>query len=245
MRTTPQIGLVLRAAMRFCGAALAGLIVACSSAPPPPEWQGAAFSALNSFTAAYLEGNTRVAEFEFKRAQSEVARTGRTDLMARLVLVRCAAQVASLEPGGCAAYDEWAPDAVPAEQNYADLLAGRWQQVQPDLLPPAHQGWVRQVRTSLVSAAQAGSAKPPVPGLLTQIPAPQARLMAAALLLKTELLTQADIELAIDTASNQGWRRPLLAWLGVQRQRALAAGDLQAAAAVQRRMDLVLLPGGH
>jgi hypothetical protein len=58
-------------------------------------------------------------------------------------------------------------------------------------------------------------------------------------LLQRELLTPADIALAADTASNQGWRRPLLAWLGVQLKRAQIAGDASAAV-LQQRIDLVM-----
>jgi hypothetical protein len=47
----------------------------------------------------------------------------------------------------------------------------------------------------------------------------------------------------VDTASAQGWRRPLLAWLGLQHQRALQAGDAEAAAGLQRRIDLVMRGG--
>jgi len=48
------------------------------------------------------------------------------------------------------------------------------------------------------------------------------------------------IQQAVDAASGQGWRRPLLAWLGVQLQRAQAAGAVQETARIQRRIDLVL-----
>jgi hypothetical protein len=44
---------------------------------------------------------------------------------------------------------------------------------------------------------------------------------------------------AVDIASAQGWRRPLLAWLGVQLKRAEQAGDSETAARLRRRMDLV------
>jgi hypothetical protein len=49
----------------------------------------------------------------------------------------------------------------------------------------------------------------------------------------------AGIAAAVDIASAQGWRRPLLAWLGVQMKRAEAAGDGETAARIKRRMDLV------
>jgi hypothetical protein len=43
---------------------------------------------------------------------------------------------------------------------------------------------------------------------------------------------------AIGTASSQGWRRPLLAWLGVQAQRAEQAGDAEEAARLRRRIAI-------
>lgn len=47
-----------------------------------------------------------------------------------------------------------------------------------------------------------------------------------------------NISAAIDIASAQGWRRPLLAWLGVQEKRAKAAGDREALERIRRRIDL-------
>ncbi|HEY8706827.1 MAG TPA: hypothetical protein VIM34_02400, partial [Burkholderiaceae bacterium] len=47
------------------------------------------------------------------------------------------------------------------------------------------------------------------------------------------------IALAIDTASQQGWRRPLLAWLGVQLARAEKAGASDDAQRLRRRIERV------
>ena len=48
-----------------------------------------------------------------------------------------------------------------------------------------------------------------------------------------------DAAQAVETASHQGWRRPLLAWLGVQARLADERGDAAEAARIRRRMDLV------
>jgi hypothetical protein len=48
------------------------------------------------------------------------------------------------------------------------------------------------------------------------------------------------MQVAVDTASDRGWRRPLLAWMEVQKSRAQAVGDTAAVNQVQRRIDLVL-----
>jgi hypothetical protein len=50
---------------------------------------------------------------------------------------------------------------------------------------------------------------------------------------------RAAIEVAVDTASDQGWRRPLLAWLTLQRTLAEQAGDTAAADRLRRRIELV------
>ena len=219
------------------------LLGGCANKAPAPDWQGSAFSALNSFSTAYLEGNSRVADFEFQRAQAEVARTGRPDLMARLALVRCAVQVASLVLDPCDAFDALAADAQPAELNYALFLSGQWAGVQTDLLPAPYRDWAKPVRAAAQRPAPPDtgmSANPASTSTLAQIKEPQSRLIAAGVLYKSELVEPVDIALAAETASNQGWRRPLLAWLGVLHQRAHKAGDAKAAAQLQRRIDLVL-----
>ena len=68
---------------------------------------------------------------------------------------------------------------------------------------------------------------------------PISRLVAAAVQLKTGQLAPAGIAAAVELASAQGWRRPLLAWLGVQAKRADDAGDAETAARIRRRMDLI------
>lgn len=68
---------------------------------------------------------------------------------------------------------------------------------------------------------------------------PLSRLVALGVQLRRAEITPAGIAEAVDIASAQGWRRPLLAWLGVQEKRARDAGDGEAAARIRRRMDLV------
>lgn len=206
------------------------LLSACASKPPPPDWQANAFAALNSYSSAYLDGNTRVADLEFARAKTEVSRTGRPDLMARVELVRCAAQVASLVLEPCSGYLALAADAKPPEQAYAAFLSGKWTGLDAKFLPGTYQGLV----------AKPGAASTVGISQLHQIEDPLSRLIAASALLQRELITPVDIALAVKSASDKGWRRPLLAWLGVQLKRAQATGDAIQAASVQRRIDLAL-----
>lgn len=65
------------------------------------------------------------------------------------------------------------------------------------------------------------------------------RLVSYAVQLRRGDVAPAQMAQAVDLASAQGWRRPLLAWLGVQMKRAEAAGDREAVERIRRRIDLV------
>jgi len=199
------------------------LLAACSSKPPVPDWQMNAQAAASKATEAYLSGKARVEQLEWERARAEVARTGRVDLLARLELMRCAAQVASLEVGPCERFEALRPDAAAPERAYADYLAGRVSPQQLPLLPEAQR-----------KVAAAGEA-----ATLAGIEDPLSRLVAAGVLFQAGRASPAVMAAATETASAQGWRRPLLAWLLLQAQRAEAAGDTEAAAALRRRVGMV------
>lgn len=214
------------------------LLSACASTPPAPDWQANAFASLGQFTQAYLDGNLRVADAEYARARAEVARTGRTDLLARLELVRCAVQVAALVWTPCTGYQALAEDAAPRERAYAQFLRGRWQGIDVQLLPVQYQALVTQVQHEAATPASA----PPAAGRLGAIEDPLARLIAAGSLLQSEQLGPEDTGRAIDSASGQGWRRPLLAWLGVALKQAQFGFDTAGAQHIRRRMDAILTP---
>jgi hypothetical protein len=182
-------------------AAAALLVTGCASSPEPPDWQLNASQAMESFKRNYLAGNTRASETDFAQARSELARTGREDLVARAELVRCAVRTASLEFDDCPAFEALRSGARPEEIAYADYLAGR--------------------------ASRAAGEDP------------LSRLVAAGVRLKSGGIDPAAISSAVEAASAQGWRRPLLAWLGVQAKRAEDAGDSEMAARLRRRMALI------
>ncbi len=199
---------------------LAAALSACGSKPLQPDWQADAGGALKEFSEDYLKGDTAGATSAFARARMAMTSTGRPDLVAHAELYRCATRLASLEYDSCPGFESLAQDATPAEQAYAAYIAGRLAGLDATLLPEQHRP-VAQGKADLTAMAD-----------------PLSRLVAAGVLMKAGRITPADIVVATDTASAQGWRRPLLVWLGVARQRALAAGDAAEAARLQRRIDL-------
>lgn len=209
---------------RFSGLACLplALLAACASGPKPPDWSINAVGHMERATQAYLSGDTRVQAREYALARTEVARTARPELLARVELARCAAQVASLQLDDCPAFAPLRQDATDTERAYADYLHGQQlPAARAALLPAAHR-----------AVAAGGTALPAADE-------PLARLIAAGVLLRRSQLTPDHVSQAVDTASGQGWRRPLLAWLGVQARLADERGDAEAAARARRRMDLV------
>ena len=210
---------VLAAALLFLGA--------CSSGPKAPDWKIEAKSAMERAVAAYLEGNSRVEALEFGRARSEVSSTGRADLMARTELLRCATRVASLVFEPCTGFERLRPDAPPPERAYADYLAGQLKPQDIALLPPPQ-------RAAAVAGGDVAAVK--------SISDPLSQLVAAALMFQSGRASPAVLQQAVDTASGQGWRRPLLAWLGVQAELADKGGNTDEAARVRRRITLTQNP---
>ena len=68
---------------------------------------------------------------------------------------------------------------------------------------------------------------------------PFSQLVGYGVQMRTTRISPQGIAAAVDISSAQGWRRPLLAWLGVQLKRAEAAGDSETAARLRRRIELV------
>jgi hypothetical protein len=200
------------------------LLAGCASGPPTPAWQLDASAAADDAVQAWLEGDARVEALASARMRASIAKTGRPATLARAELLRCAARVATLVFEPCAAFERLRLDAEVPERAYADYLAG-----QPvgdaDALPPAQR------------AALRGG-----PAALASIEDPLSRLVAAGVLVQSGRADAATLQLAADTASAQGWRRAVLAWLGALKARAEAASDRAEAERLQRRIDLAGRP---
>jgi hypothetical protein len=211
---------------RAAGGLALALLAACAGRPVV-DWQLTSKAAIDRSVAAYLSGDSALAAQQFELARREVARTGRADLLARIELIGCAARVASLQFEACEGFEKVRHEAPAPERAYADFLAARLRPQDIDLLPRPQQ-----------ALAVAGSS-PDAAAQLQRIEDPFSRLVAAAVLLESGRTDPAAMQTAVDTASAQGWRRPLLAWLNVQALRAEKAGAHDEAERLRKRIGLV------
>jgi len=214
--------------------AVIGLVVAlagCGSTPPAPDWQIQARDANLRATAAYLAGHDRVAVAEFARARREAARSARPDALARVLLAQCAAHAAALSVTDCEAVLPLQADMGVPQQAYWRYLKGQPVAGDAEALPAAQQAVARLL---LAGATQADPA--------AALPTGDAlsRLVAAAVLLRSGHGSPAVVAAGVDAAAEQGWTRPLLAWLGWQLRQAQAQGDAELARHTQRRLDVLM-----
>lgn len=205
------------------------VLAGCAGSPPPPDWQLHASQATERAVAAVLTGDSRVEGREMMLAREALARTGRPDLLARAELMRCAAHVASLDFAPCDGFEALRADAQPAEIAYAKHLAAQADRADAERLPPAQRGAVLSFDAGDAAAAKA----------VQGIDDPLARLIAAGVAFRAGRGSPALVATASATASAQGWRRPLLAWLGVEARLADEAGQRDAAERIRRRIALV------
>jgi outer membrane murein-binding lipoprotein Lpp len=204
------------------------MLSGCSSTPPPPDWKMNAVSLLEHAQQRWLEGDSKAAELALHRMRQEIAQSGRIDMLARAELAACATRIASLDFSPCVGFDTHAADAAASDQAYARFLAADWAGLEIKALP-AHYAKLLAAKDDLNANLAAREIKDPLP-----------RLIAAALLFRNGRAEPSTMSVAIETASERGWRRPLLTWLEVQLKRAQSEGDQDAMAALQRRIDLIL-----
>lgn len=202
---------------------------ACSSGPRAPDWQLQAQGAAERYTWAYLAGS-RAADAEWQRTRAAVAATAQPQRVARAELLRCALQVASLDwQPSCAGFDVFKQAALPADAAYADYLQGRWSAAALAHLSSPQRRVVEQGAKALPALDE-----------------PLSRLLGAAVLLRSGRVPPAEqdalVALAVEVASAQGWRRPLLAWLGLQLQRAQAQGRTDQVELIRQRLALLESP---
>lgn len=98
------------------------------------------------------------------------------------------------------------------------------------LLPAQHQGVAATLaQGEAVTAAQ-----------LQAVPDATARLVASGAALRAGRTTVEALWPVVDaTATPQGWRRPLMAWMELERRRLESAGATSAAQTLARRLDVL------
>lgn len=214
-------------------AGLVLLLAGCAAAPQIPAWRLDWQQALEQGRLADLQGRERVARLQWIRAREAAAAAADADALVQVALWRCVIRLAAAQPGACPEVGDALPDASPSLQAYAAWLQGAE--------PPAAQVSEGPFAAPRIVAALGSSASPTqVVAALRHEPDPLSRLAAGGWLWQAGRLPPEGVALMVETAAQQGWRRPLAAWLAVQQQWAQRAGDTALAERAARRLHWLL-----
>ena len=207
------------------------LLTGCG-AKPAPLWIAAGHKQLEIFKQDFLTGRApRITEIHFRNAVEEIKKGGDTDLLGKAWLTRMALQIAVLrEPEEGDYLKIEAAEAVPANRNFYLFLKGD-AALEVSLLPESYRPFWTALRSG--DAAEAA-------GAINAIDDPLSRLIASGLAVRHRLETEVILRTAVETASRNGWKMALLAWLERLKSFHEAAGDAEKASAIRSRIDLIL-----
>ena len=206
-------------------------ICACGSLMPVPDWKDKAGRYLAEYKTSFLAGRELSTEPHFAKATREIVAGNDMRLLAIAYLTKYALHTASLERFDDSEFlkiERLEPDA--ADMAYCRFLQGNFAAVDVNALPSRYSGVLKAAsRSDAALAAHEISA----------IGDPLSRLVAAGVWVNHMPFDETILQTAIDTASANGWRRPLWAYLEKLHTFYLEDGNQSKARAVQNRLELL------
>jgi predicted small lipoprotein YifL len=206
------------------------LLAGCGGKTPPPDWKVDSADLIERYKKHELRGENILAERYFQQAVNAAGSAGQVAETARLWLVRCAVRRASLDDDDCSEYVELAKlETTDEDRAYYQFITLDWNGVEASRLPKHY------------AALLAGPADKRL-AQVAAVDAPLSRLLAASLVVQRGEADDALLALATETASAEGWKRPLLVYLKLAEKRASEREDAAALADIQARIRLIEQP---
>ena len=179
-------------------------LCACGS-QPIPQWKDASFRQLENYRVNFLADKEDATEPHFAQAKKAISSNNDLNLLATAYLTKYALHTAALEDFDDSEFlriGKLQPNA--ANRAYYDLLKGNFGQIEPGKLPANYSKLLPLMVDKNVSAASLE---------IAAITDPLSRLIVCGVWVKYLPDDENIIRLAIDTAAQHGWRRPLWAYL--------------------------------
>lgn len=204
------------------------LLAACGGGPKTPDWKLDSISLIERYKKAELKGQNKLAESYFEQALAAAGSAARLEEAARLHLTRCATRQASLAFEPCSGFLEFARLGATAEDEaYHRFISAQWDGMDAGKLPAQYRDF----------AANRDPAKNL--GILQKISDPLSRLVAISVAVMRKQADDATLKLAAETASEQGWRKPLLVYLKLQETQVGLKGDQAELEKLRARIKLL------
>lgn len=198
-----------------------------------PSWIITSNQQLERFKDNFLTGGQTVAPgLHFQNALEELKKSGNLGLIEKAWLTRMALQIAVLQEMDEGDYRKIADvKPVPTNENFFLFLTGNFATVDTALLPAQYRGVLSAIRKGdLIKTGEA------ISSIQNE---PVSQLIAAGLAVRQNMESESIIQTAVDTASQNGWKTALLAWMERLASFHEATGQVDKAAEVRRHIDLI------
>lgn len=211
------------------------LLLAGCGGKPAPVWIAAGHNHLETFKQDFLSGrDAAIAETRFRKALEELKKGGNADLLGKAWLTRMALQVAVREEPEDRDYRRTeAVETTPVNRNYYQFLKGDLESVDVSLLPEPYRPFASALKGADGLKAFAA---------ISAIEDPLSRLVASGLASGRRLESEALLNLAVETASEKGWKKALLVWLDRLRLLHEEAGNSLKESSIRARIELIKQP---
>jgi len=208
------------------------LICACArTTTQVPEWKETAFRDIENYKKSFLTGRQNAADVQFNRAREAIASGNNLNLLAKLYLTKYALHTAALEDFNASEFlrvNRLHP--VTANLAYYNFLMGNVNTREANFLPDQYVGLIKPLRNKGLTQ-----------GLeeLLAIDDPLSRLIACGVWVKHAPYDDYILKLGVNTAAENGWRKPLWAYLNTLHRYYLQTGETAKANEAKEWMELL------
>jgi hypothetical protein len=217
---------------KFVLIALLIFICACGATTSQiPEWKDTASRQLDSYKKSFLTGKEGAADVYFNRTKNAIASSNNLNLLAKAYLTKYALHTAVLEDFDGSDFiriNRLHP--VAANFAYYNFLKGKFSAPEDNLLPAQYLSLIKPARNKdLTKGLQE----------ILSIDDPLSRLIACGVWVKYLPYDENILQLAINTSAEQGWKKPLWAYLTQLQKYYLSRGETAKAADTQEWLELL------
>jgi hypothetical protein len=197
-----------------------------------PLWQTASFNHMDTFKQYYLAGDEKNAERYFSKAITEIKKSGRMDILGKGYLTKYGVQAATLEAISGSEFLEInnvRPDRI--NMNFYSFLTGTFDTVDTEILPPRYKHFILTFQDGTIDDLNHD---------IAQIKDPLSRLIAAGLTIKHRRYNEATLKIALHTASIEGWKKALVAYLKQLQSLYEHNGHTEKAERIQKQLNILI-----
>ena len=207
------------------------IILGGCGSKPVPDWKNVSFNHMKHFKRCFLSGEERKADIFFDKAIDEIKKSGKLDILAKAYLTKCALRAAMLEEIECCEFITIEKVKSNREnENYYSFLTGNLDSVDRQILPPRYRNFLTALKNSKIDK---------INDEISGIEDPLSRLIATGISVKNNQYNEYTLKIALSVASNNGWKKPLLIYLGKLKSSYERNKEIEKAKKVQQKINLI------